>query len=146
MNNYKVNVNGRTFIILSCENMLEAFDKIESEFNTGKANIQVELFEEDVISFNNDSEASNSVEEPQNMYATEPAITPAIDRNIDTTLGISENDDDESALKKTFLQQNLIPMTHVSRMVVPMSSSDIPMNQSNNQEDQFINSILLENL
>ena len=146
MNNYKVNVNGRTFIILSCENMLEAFDKIENEFNTGKANIQVELFEEDVISFNNDSEASNSVEEPQNMYATEPAITPAIDRNIDTALGISENDDDESALKKTFLQQNLIPMTHVSRMVVPMSSSDIPMNQSNNQEDQFINSILLENL
>jgi E3 ubiquitin-protein ligase DOA10 len=144
MNNYKVNVNGRTFIILNCENMLEAFDKINKEFNANKANIQVELFEEDVISFNDD-ETSNSAEEPQNMYAPEPAIT-LVD-NIDTVLGVSENDDDESALKKTFLQQNLIPMTHVSSpMVVPMSSSDILMNQSNNREDQFISSILLENL
>jgi hypothetical protein len=123
--------------------MLEAFDKIEKEFNANKANIQVELFEEDVISFNDD-ETANSVEEPQNMYATEPAITPMIDRNIDTALGISENDDDESALKKTFIQ-NLIPVPMLNPLVVPTSSSDILMNHSN-QEDQFINNILLENL
>ena len=145
MNNYKVNVNGRTFVILNCDNMLEAFDKINKEFNANKANIQVELFEEDVISLN-DNETFDSVEEPQNMYVTEPAITPVIDRNIDIELDISETDNNESVLKKTFPQQNLILVPPALRpLVVPMSSSDILMNHSN-QEDQFINNILLENL